>query len=61
MAGLNQQPPRGKNMNNMDLGNSDAFPRLIIMMRLPTLSIARAFDRDSRNPDLCGLMNSFYM
>lgn len=58
MAGLNQKLPRDKNINNMNLGNSDVFPRLLIIMRLPNLSIKRGvvFDRNSRNPDLvCGL------
>lgn len=58
MAGLNQQLLRDKNMNNMDSGNSDVFPRLLIIMRLSTLSIIRGvfFDGNSRNPDfVCGL------
>lgn len=57
MAALNQQLPRDKNMNNMNLGNSDVFPRLLVIMRLPTLSVTRGvvFDPNSRNPDLvCG-------
>lgn len=54
MAGLNQQLLRDKNMNKINLGNTDVFPRLLIIMRLPTLSITRGvvFDRNFRNPDL---------